>query len=159
ASLSEALAAEREPRPALLDDLLVDREIEQIPLARDPLAVHHVELRFAEWRRDLVLDDLHPRAPADDDITVLDRATAADIVPARGVELQRAAAGGRFGVAEHDADLLAELIDEDQARLRLRDDAGELAERLRHETRLQAHLRFAHLAFDFSARHKCGHRV
>ena len=46
-----------------------------------------------------------------------------------------------------------------EARLRLRDGAGELAERLRHEPRLQAHLRFAHLAFDFGLRHERRHRV
>ena len=38
-------------------------------------------------------------------------------------------------------------------------DAGELAERLRHQARLQAHLRFAHLAFDFGARHERRDRV
>ena len=38
-------------------------------------------------------------------------------------------------------------------------DAGELAQRLRHEARLQTHLRFAHLAFDFGLRHEGGHRV
>ncbi len=43
--------------------------------------------------------------------------------------------------------------------LRLRDGAGELAQRLRHEARLQAHLRFAHLALDFGTRHEGGHRV
>ena len=46
-----------------------------------------------------------------------------------------------------------------EARLRLRDDAGELAQRLRHEPRLQAHLRFAHLAFDFGPRHERRDRV
>ena len=87
------------------------------------------------------------------------RADAADVDADRRVELQRAAAGRGFGIAEHHADLLAELVDEDQAGLRLRDDAGELAERLRHQARLQAHLRFAHLAFDFGARHERGDRV
>jgi hypothetical protein len=65
------------------------------------------------------------------------------------VELERAAARGGFRVAEHDADLLAQLVDEDERGLRLRHDAGELAQRLRHEARLQPHLRFAHLALDF----------
>ena len=41
----------------------------------------------------------------------------------------------------------------------LRHGAGELAQRLRHQPRLQAHLRFAHLAFDLGARHQRGHRV
>src|SRR6266545_883003 len=159
APLAETLAAEREPRSALLDDLPIDGEIEQVPFLRDPLAVHHVELRFAERRRDLVLDDLHPRAAADDDVAVLDGADAADVDTHRGVELQRAATSRRFRVAEHDADLLAQLIDEDQARLGLGDDAGQLAKGLRHQPRLEAHLRFTHLSLDFGARHERGDRV
>ena len=134
-------------------------EVEQVARLRDALAVHHVELGLAEGRRDLVLHDLHARAPADDDVAVLDAGDAADVHADRRVELQRAAAGRRFRIAEHDADLLAQLVDEDEARLRLRDGAGELPQRLRHEARLQPHLRFAHLAFDFSLRHERRHRV
>jgi hypothetical protein len=129
------------------------------PFLRDPLAVHHVELRLAERRRDLVLHDLHARAAADDLVAVLDGADAPDVDAHRRVELQRAAAGRGLRVAEHHADLLAQLVDEDQAGLRLRDDAGELAQRLRHQPRLQAHLAVAHLAFDLRARHERGHRV
>src|SRR4029453_15312802 len=51
------------------------------------------------------------------------------------------------------------LVDEDEARFRFRDDAGQFAERLRHEPGLQAHLRFAHLTVDFGARHERGYRV
>ena len=58
------------------------------------------------------------------------------------------AAGGGFGVAEHDADLLADLVDEDEAGARLRDGSGELAQRLGHEAGLQAHVRVAHLAVE-----------
>ena len=43
--------------------------------------------------------------------------------------------------------------------LRLRNDAGELAQRLRHQARLQAHLRIAHFAFEFGFGHERGHRV
>ena len=39
------------------------------------------------------------------------------------------------------------------------DDAGQLAQRLRHQAGLQAHLRFAHLAFDFGPRHERRDRV
>src|SRR6185436_5288794 len=154
AALAQALAAVREPRAGLFDDSLVDADVEQIAPLRDALAVHHVELRLAEGRGDLILDDLHARAPADDDVAVLDAGDAADVDADRGIELQRAAAGGRFRVAEHDADFLAQLVDEHEARLRLRDDAGELAERLRHEPGLQPHLRVAHLAFDFRLGHE-----
>src|SRR5687767_13211239 len=58
APLAEAIATVGEPGAALFDDLPFDRQVEQVPLLRDPLAVHDVELRFAERRRDLVLDDL-----------------------------------------------------------------------------------------------------
>src|SRR5262245_54615039 len=159
AALAQTLAAVREPRARLLDDPLVDREIDEIAGARDAFTVHHVELGLAERWRDLVLHHLDPRATADHGVAVLDARDAADVEPDRRVELERAPARGRFGVAEHDADLLAQLVDEDEARLRLGDDAGELAERLRHEAGLQAHLRFAHLAFDFRPRHERRDRV
>src|SRR5688500_14802885 len=66
AALAEALAAVSEPGAALLDDLPLDGEIEQVAFARDALAVHHVELRFAEGRSDLVLHHLDAGAAADD---------------------------------------------------------------------------------------------
>src|SRR3954463_14423124 len=78
APLAETLARVGEPRAALLDDLPIDGEIEQVAFLRDPLAVHHVELGLAERRRDLVLDDLDAGAAADHDVAVLDRADAAD---------------------------------------------------------------------------------
>src|SRR5689334_9030667 len=159
AALTETLAGVGKPRPALFDDPLLDREIDQIAFARDALAIHHVELGFAERGRDLVLHDLHARAPADDLIAILDAGNAANIDAHRRIELQRTAAGRRFGVAEHDADLLAQLVDEDESGLRLRHDARELAQRLRHEPRLQAHLRFTHLTVDFRLRHQRRDRV
>src|SRR2546422_6116031 len=159
ATLAEPFAAVREPRARLFDDAFVDGQIEQVAGARDAFAVHDVELRFPERWRDLVLHDLDARAATDDGVAVLDARNAADVHPHRRVELQRAAAGRRFGIPEHDADLLAQLVDEDEARLRLRDRAGELAERLRHEARLQTHLRVAHFAFDFRLRHEGRDRV
>src|SRR5439155_1271338 len=65
----------------------------------------------------------------------------------------------RLGIAEHDADLLAKLVDEDETAFRFRDRAGELPQRLRHEPRLQPHLRVAHFAFDFRLRHERRDRV
>ena len=76
------------------------------------------------------------------------------------VELERVAAGRGLGVAEHDADLHADLVDEDDDRVATcAMVAGQLAQRLRHEPRLQAHLRIAHLALDLGARHQRRHRV
>src|SRR5882762_7239902 len=159
AALTESLAAVGEPGAALFDDPLVDGQVEQVAGLRNAFPVHDVELGLSEWRRDLVLYDLDARSAADHHIAVLDARDAADVHAHRRVELQRAAASGRFGVAEHDADLFAQLVDEDQAALRLRHRARELPERLRHQPRLQAHLRFAHLAFDFCPGHQRRDRV
>ena len=63
------------------------------------------------------------------------------------------------GIAEHHADLHPDLVDEDHDGARARDDRGQLAQRLRHQARLQTHLRLAHLAFDFRARHQRRDRI
>ena len=96
---------------------------------------------------------------ADHFLAVLDRADAADVHAHRGVELQRIAARGRFRIAEHHADLHADLVDENHDGVRALDVAGQLAQRLRHEPRLQAHVLIAHLAFDFRLRRECRDRV
>ncbi len=76
-----------------------------------------------------------------------------------GVELERVAAGGGLGVAEHHADLHADLVDEDDAGLALGDGAGELAQRLAHQAGLHAHVGVAHLALELGLGHQRGHRV
>ena len=89
-----------------------DAEVEQRPLARDALAVHDVELRHLEGWRDLVLDDLDAHAVAHGLGAVLESLDAADVESYRCVELERLAAGGDLRIAEHHADLLAQLIRE-----------------------------------------------
>src|SRR5687767_3633099 len=113
APLPEPLALVGEPRAALLDGAVHDAEVDHVALARDALAVHDVELALAEGRRDLVLDDFDLRAVAHHSVAVLDGADAADVGADRGVELERAPAGRRLRAPEHDADLLANLVDED----------------------------------------------
>ena len=76
-----------------------------------------------------------------------------------GVELERVAAGGGLRVAEHHADLHADLVDEDHQRVGTLDVAGELAQRLGHQARLQARVLVAHLAFDLGLRRQRRHRV
>jgi hypothetical protein len=83
------------------------------PSLGDALAVHDVELDLLERRRHLVLDHLDAGLVADHLVALLDRADAADVEAHRGVELQRVAAGGGLGAAEHHADLHADLVDED----------------------------------------------
>ena len=80
---------------------------------RDALPVHDVELGELEGRGDLVLDDLDAHPVADRLGAVLEGLDAPDVEADGGVELERLAAGGRLGIAEHDADLLAQLIGED----------------------------------------------
>ena len=77
----------------------------------------------------------------------------------RGVELQRAATGSGFRIAEHDADLFANLVDKDETRVRFGHDTGELAEGLRHQARLQADVAVAHLAVELGLGHQRGHRI
>jgi hypothetical protein len=59
---------------------------------------------------------------------VLEGVFAPDIDAHAGVELQRFAAGRGFRVAEHDADLFADLVGEDAGGLGLGEDGGELAQ-------------------------------
>ena len=130
-----------------------------VPSQEIPVPVHDVELGLLERRRDLVLDDLHADAVADRLDAVLERLDPPDVEPDRGVELQRAAAGRRLGVAEHDADLLAQLVREDADRVGAVERAGELAQRLAHQPRLEADVAVAHLALDLRLRHERGDRV
>ena len=144
---------------ALLHDLAAHTQVEQGALARDPLAVHDVELGQLEGRRDLVLGHLDAHAVADRLGAVFERLDAADVEPDGGVELERLAAGGRLGIAEHDADLLAQLVGEDGDGARLAERAGELAQGLAHEARLQTDEAVAHLALDLGARGERRDRV
>ena len=62
---------------------------------------------------------------------------------------------GGFGAAEEHADLLAQLVNENSGGAARIERTGKLAKRLRHEARLEAHVRVAHLAFDFGLWRKC----
>src|SRR5205807_10427444 len=81
-------------------------------------------------------------------LAFLDGGYAADVRAYRRIELQGAAASGGLRIAEHDADLFADLIDEDETRIRFGHMAGELAHGLRHEPRLYAHMAVAHFAIE-----------
>src|SRR5436190_11356149 len=159
AALTDAIAAEGVPGAGLLDDALLGRDVDQLSLLGDAAAVQDVELRLAERRRYLVLHHLHLGAAADHLVAVLEGAEAADVEPHGGVELERVAARRGLGVAEHDADLHADLVYEDDDGPRLGDGPGQLAERLRHEPRLEAHLRIAHVALDLGARDQGSNRI
>ena len=158
-ALAELLTLVGEPGARLLDDAEIHGDVEQRALTADALAVHDVELGLLERRRGLVLHDLHPHAVADRLGAVLDRLDAPDVEPDRRVELQRPAARRGLRRAEHHADLLPQLVDEDRDRARLVEVAGELAQRLAHQPGLQAHVAVAHLALDLGPGHERGHGV
>src|SRR5688572_19233583 len=119
ATLSQALPLEREPRAAFLDNVFLDGKIQNIAFLRDALAIKDIELGFPERRGNLVLHHLGFGAIAHDGISILDGSDAPHVHTHRRVELQRAATGCRFGISEHDADLFANLVDEDQRCFRL----------------------------------------
>src|SRR6185295_11916337 len=125
ATLAEPLTFEAEPRPALFHDLMFNGKIKQIAFPRNSFAIHYVELGFLEWRRQFVLDHFDPCAIAYNRIAVFDRACAPNVEPHRGVELQRAPAGRGFGAAKHHADLLANLVYENQTSVRTRHNGGQ----------------------------------
>src|SRR5688572_5572159 len=158
-ALADALAFVRVPGAGLLDDAVHRAHVDELALARNALAVEDLELGLTEWRRDLVLHHFYAGLVADDFLAVLQRADAADVEPERRIELERVAAGRRLGVAEHHADLHADLVDEDDDGVRALDVAGELPERLRHQAGVQADLQLAHLALDLGLRREGRDRV
>src|SRR5437867_12803658 len=117
-ALTETFALEREPRAALFDDILIDGKVEQVALARYAFSVQDVEFGFTERRSDLVLDDFDFGSAADNVIAILNRSDSPYVGAHRCIKFQGAPAGGCFRIAEHDADLLTNLIDEDQTRFR-----------------------------------------
>src|SRR5207244_12924765 len=85
APLAESLVAVGEERARLLDDVVLQREVEDAALGRDAEAVLDVELGLAERRRDLVLHDLAAHPVADRLDALLQRLDAADVEPLRRV--------------------------------------------------------------------------
>src|SRR5690606_12639422 len=135
-ALTELVALVGVPGTRLAHEAVLDAEVDEAALARDPHAVEDVELRLLEGRGHLVLDDLDARAVADGLGALLEGLDAADVHAHRGVELERLATRRRLRGAEEHADLLAQLVDEDRRRARGVERTGDLAQGLRHESRL-----------------------
>src|SRR3954466_15669996 len=93
AALAEPLVLEAEVRAGLLDDLPLERGVENRALPGDSGAVDDVELGLLERRRDLVLHHLDADAVADRLHALLQGLDPADVEADGRVELQRAAAG------------------------------------------------------------------
>ena len=116
-ALAELVALVGEPGAALLDELRVDAHVQEASLLGDPLAVDDVELGLPEGRRELILHDLRADPRPHGLGAVLQVVDLAHVQANGRVELERTAAGRRFGVAEHHTDLLAELVDEHGGRV------------------------------------------
>ena len=158
-ALSQAQLTHIEPGAAFLHQVQLHRQIQQIAQLADALTIHDIELRLTERRRHLVLHHLGPGTVADDLAAGLQRLDTAHVNADGGIELQRTAAGGDLRVAIHDAHLLAQLVDEDNDGISLVDDTRQLAQRLAHQSGMQAHKAVAHLTLDLRPGHQRRHRV
>src|ERR1700680_945496 len=158
-ALPDSLALIAVPGTRFFHHVVQHTKFDQFALLGDAGAVHDFEFCFTERRRDLVLDYFDAGHRAHHFLSILDRADAPDVHAHGRIELERVAAGRGLRVTEHHADLHADLIDEYHDGIGSLDIAGELAQGLRHEARLQAHVRVAHLAFDFRFRRERRNRV
>ena len=79
-----------------------------------------------------VLDYFYAHLVTFDIITVFQFTDAADIQTNRGIKLQRITAGCRFGIAEHHANLVTQLVDEYTCRVSLIDRSRQLTKCLGH---------------------------
>ncbi len=148
-----------EPGPALEDDPSLHAEVEELALLADTVVVDDVELDLPERGRHLVLHHGDLGAVAHHLVTGLQLADPPDVEAHGAVELQRAAPRRRLRAAEHHADLLADLVDEDDHAVGLGDRPGQLPQSLAHEAGMETDEAVPHLALDLSARHEGRDRV
>src|ERR1700730_13099721 len=127
-ALTDSLTLIGVPSTGFFDNIVLRGQVQDRPLLGDALPVNDVELRLPEGRRELVLHDFDLGPDADRLGAILDGVLAPDIQPDRGVELEGPAPGGGLGGAEHDPDLLPDLVDEDDRAARARDGGGQLPE-------------------------------
>mmetsp|Transcript_11888 Transcript_11888/g.47917 ORF Transcript_11888/g.47917 Transcript_11888/m.47917 type:complete len:378 (+) Transcript_11888:1299-2432(+) len=142
------------PGAALRNETLVDAEVEEFAGPGDALAKLDVEDGLLEGRRNLVLGDRHAHLVPGRLLALLVRRDLPDVQPHARVELQRITAGRHLWAAEHHADLVADLVDEDEHGLALGERGGDDAHGLRHHARLGAHVVVADLALQFALGHE-----
>src|SRR5690606_15670028 len=138
-ALADAFAVAAVPGTGLFDQLGVHAHVDQFALAADAFAVEDLGDDLLARRGHLVLDHLDLGLVADDLVALRDRADAADVQAHRRIELQRVAAGGRLRALarHHDADLVAQLVDEEHHAGAALDVAGQLAQGRAHHAGLQ----------------------
>ena len=111
-ALSQFVVAVGEERSGLLDQPGGDSQVDEVSFFADAVAEEYVEFRNPKWQSYLVLDDTRLYPGADHLGPLLDGIGAPQVDSNRTVELQRSSSGGHLGIAEDDANLLSELIDE-----------------------------------------------
>ena len=142
-----------------MDNAQLHTQIHNFSAAGNAFPEHNVKLGLLERRGHLVLDHLHFYVIAQGIVPVLDLRGATDVQPHGSVELEGVAAGGGFRIAEHDANLLTQLVDEDAAGVGFGDVGREFAQGLAHQAGLQTHFVVSHLPFYLCARGEGGHGV
>src|SRR5262249_37564196 len=136
-----------EERAALVNDTEFDAQVNDLARFADAaFKEHDVEFSFAERRGHLVLGHAHFGAVANGVATLLDALDTADVEAHTGIELERTSAARRLRRTKHYPYLFAQLVGEDHAGVRLLDRAGELTQRLAHQTCLQTDEGITHLA-------------
>ena len=158
-TLPQLVIAVRQPRATAVDDPIFERHVDHVSLDVDPAFLQQVKLRLPEWRRDLVLHHLHFHPNTNVRVPILQRADLSHVHPHRRVKFQRPPPRRRLGTPKHHPDLLANLVDENHAGLRLGDRPGQLPHRLAHHPRLQTDVRIADVAIQFGLWHQRRHRV
>ena len=148
-----------EPGAGFFDNACLDTEIDQFAILGDTLAVHDVKFHLLERWRHLVFNDFDAGRVADYLFLVLDRSDTANIKTHRSIKFKGIATRCGFRRSIHHTDFHADLVDEDHHAVGARDRGRQLAQGLRHQTRLQTRLHIAHFAFDFRARNEGCHRV
>ena len=147
------------PCAALVYDIHICRQIQNIPLLGDALAVDNIKLGCSEGRCYLVFRNLYLCAVADNFRPLLQHIRLSDFHTDRGIEFQCAAARCGFGIAEGYADFLTQLVDENNRTIRFIGNTCQLSQCLAHQSCLQAHVGITHFALDFRTGHQCRYRV
>src|SRR5205807_92843 len=115
AALADALAFVAVPGAGFLYQVLVHSQINHVALTRDAFAVHNVKLSFAEGSSSLVLDHFNFGTRTDNHIAIFNGGNTADIHANGRIKFEGAATGRGLRIAEHHANLLSNLVDENQA--------------------------------------------
>ena len=158
-ALTDLVALIGVPSTGLVEDVHISTDVDDFTFAGNALAVDDLEFGLFERRRNFVLNNFHAGFVTQDFIALLDAAGTTNIHTDRGVELKCVTAGRCFRRTVNHTDLLTNLVNEDHQSVGLLDAGSELTECLAHQTSLETRKSFAHVAFNFRARHQSSHGV